>query len=247
MEARDEGIRSSELVEALARVPLFEGLPEEALRALAARAHRRRFPRNAVVMAEGEEGSTLYVLLEGAVKVYTSDEEGREAVLRIEGPGACLGELGLVDPAPRSASVMTLEPSAFLLISHAALTECLADSPEFASGLLRTLARRVRELTEQVRTLALLDVYGRLARTLEALATAEAPDGGRLLPRRFTHQELAAMVGASREMVSRVLRDLVQGGYVSVTEGGRLCLRRALPRSWGPGGGGARGGEPVRA
>jgi len=170
MEARDEGIRSSELVEALARVPLFEGLPEEALRALAARAHRRRFPRNAVVMAEGEEGSTLYVLLEGAVKVYTSDEEGREAVLRIEGPGACLGELGLVDR--------------------------------------------------------------RLARTLEALATAEAPDGGRLLPRRFTHQELAAMVGASREMVSRVLRDLVQGGYVSVTEGGRLCLRRALPRSW---------------
>ena len=232
MAARNEGERSSELVEVLARVPLFEGLADDALRLLAGRAHKRRFPRNAVVMAEGEEGSTLYVLLEGAVKVYAGDEEGREAVLRIEGPGACLGELGFVDPAPRSASVMVLEPSTFLLIPHAALADCLAESPALAAGLLRALARRVRELTEQVRTLALLDVYGRLARTLEALATEKASDGGWMLSRRFTHQELAAMVGASREMVSRVLRDLVEGGYVSVNEGGRLCLRRPLPRSW---------------
>jgi CRP/FNR family cyclic AMP-dependent transcriptional regulator len=203
-------------------------LSEAEVQAMARRAVIRAFPKNTVVVTEGDRTDTLHIIVSGRVKIYVSDEKGKEIVLNHAGPGEYFGEL-VLDEGPRAASVMTLEPSRFLVVPKQDLREFVAHSPDFALHLIRKLIRRVRVLTGDVKSLALLDVYGRVARMLLELAVER--DGALVIEERPTQQEMANRVGASREMISKILGDLASGGYIAV-ERDRIRIARALPRAW---------------
>ena len=200
-----------------------------ALRALAARGTPHRYRKNVLLIEEGDRSDTLYIVLSGSVKAFSADERDREIIYGTYGPGEYLGEMSL-DGGPRSASVITLEPTQCVVVTRQTLREHIAAHPEFAFELLERVIRRARVLTESARGLALLDVYGRLVRVLGALAT-DTIDGARIIQKRPTHQELASRAGASREMISKLMKDLERGGYVA-RHGARLLILRALPASW---------------
>jgi len=210
-------------------VALFAGLPEELLRTVADCAVTKSVKKNTILMSEGDNTDSLYLILSGRLKVFVSDEEGREVTLNLLGPGEYFGELAPLDSGPRSASVMALETSKLAVMSKASLQQCLTGHPAIALQLIRDLVRRIRSLTENVRTLALLDVYGRTARTLLQLAVEQ--DGKLVITQKLTHQDIANMVGASREMVSRIMKDLRAGGYISV-EGKQITINEQLPSGW---------------
>lgn len=199
----------------LSTVPLFHGLDDDALRAIAAQAVTQHYPKNSILVYEGEEPDALYIIVSGKAKVYVSDEDGKELVLNALGPGEFFGELALIDGSPRSATVMTTDKSTLIKISQREFAKFLQETPGVAMNVLKELASRVRGVNEHIRDLALLDVYGRVARTL--LRLAKETDEG-LVTDAITQQEIANMVGASREMVSRVLNNLKADGYISVKD-----------------------------
>jgi CRP/FNR family cyclic AMP-dependent transcriptional regulator len=194
----------------LQNIPLFSVLDEDELDAISRLAVRRNYPKNSVIINEGEHTDSLYVILSGKVKIFLTDEQQREVIVAIQGAGDYFGELVLLDEAPRSASVMTMEPSTLLLFSKGAFEHYLGNHPKIAISLMRGLAQRLRATTENVKSLALMDVYGRIARTLLQLAKQE--DDHFVIHEKLTHQDLANIVGASREMVSRIMKDLARGG-----------------------------------
>ncbi len=213
----------------LKNIPLFSNLAESDLAILCSHAVTKKFSKNTIIINEGDETDSLYVILSGKVKVFLSDEQGKEIILNIEGPGEHFGEIALLDEAPRSASVMTLEPSSFLIISKADFKDCLAKNPNIAIGLIKELTSRIRMLTGNVKGLALRDVYGRVTETL--LHLAKEDNGKLVITEKLTQQDLANRVGASREMVSRILKDLTAGGYIKV-EDKKIAIRRKLPSGW---------------
>ncbi len=210
-------------------ISLFEGLPDEELQAISDLAVTRQYPRNTLIICEGDYSDSLYIVLSGKVKVYLNDEEGKEVTLNIQGEGEYFGELAMLDDAPRSASVITLEETRLAVVSKSAFDECLENNPRIALTVIRGLARRLRELTENVRSLALMDVYGRVAHTL--LDLAEEKDGKLVVTQRLTQRDIASMVGASREMVSRILRDLTAGGYIT-SKNKIITINERLPTAW---------------
>jgi len=213
----------------LNNISLFSELNNADLEAVARLAVTRNYPKNTMVMYEGDHSDSLYVILSGKVKVFLSDEEGKEVTLNIQGEGEYFGELALFDDAPRSASVVTTENSRLTVISKKSLEECIEHNPAIALKIIRGLSRRLRHLTENVRSLALMDVYGRIARLLIDLA--EVVDGKKVIPQRLTQREIASMVGASREMVSRILRDLSLGGYITI-KNKVITINDRLPNAW---------------
>jgi CRP/FNR family cyclic AMP-dependent transcriptional regulator len=203
-------------------------LKEDQLRALSAEGVVKSFPKNAVIVSEGDETDSLYIVISGRVKVFVSDEDGKEVVLGMQGPGDYFGEM-VLDGGPRSASVMTLEPSRFAVIPKSKFRDFLHTYPAFSIHLIEKLIRRTRALTENVKSLALMDVYGRVARLLLDLSVDE---GGRLVvTEKLTQQDIASRVGASREMISRILKDLTAGGYISVNKK-RITIHKTPPRHW---------------
>src|SRR5512145_3325744 len=209
-------------------IPLFQGVSEADLRALADRAAVRSYPKQAIIVSEGDESDSLYLIVGGRVKVYLADEHGKELILAIKGPGQYFGEM-VLDDQPRSASVITLEPAQFAVLSRACFRAFLLRHPEVALVLIQNLIRVARGLNQNLRNLAMLDVYGRVARILLDLAVEQ---GGKLvIPEKMTQKDIAARVGASREMINRILRDLTTGGYVSV-EDGRIIINKAPPARW---------------
>ena len=209
----------------LKKIPLFEGLSEDELRALAERTAQRSFPKNAIVVNEGDLSDSLFLILSGRVKVYLGDESGKELILDIKGPGQYFGEM-VLDEKARSATVMTLEPAQFATLSRSEFTAVLLKHPKIALQLIRNLIRVARGLNENVRSLALLDVYGRVARVLIELAVEQ--DGKLVIPEKMTQKDIANRVGASREMINRILRDLSQGGYVTI-DAGRITINKTPP------------------
>lgn len=203
-------------------------LGEAEVKALAQHAVARTFPKNTVVVTEGDRTDSLYIIVSGRVKIYASDENGKEIVLNHAGPGEYFGEL-VLDEGPRAASVMTLEPTRFLIVPKDDFREFVTRSPEFSLHLIRKLIRKVRVLTNDVKSLALMDVYGRVARMLLDLAVER--DGAIVIENRPTQQEMANRVGASREMISRILSNLAEGGYITM-ERDRITIARTLPRAW---------------
>ena len=201
----------------------------ESLRTLVARGEPRRYRKGTLLIQEGDVGETLFIVISGRVKSFSTDERDREIVYGVYGPGEYLGEMSL-DGGPRSASVITLEPTVCSVVTRKTLREHIAANPEFAFELISRVIRRARLATQSARSMALLDVYGRVTRLLDELAQMQA-DGTRLIVSRLTHAEIAGRVGCSREMVSRLLKDLEQGGYISV-DGGRLRLAPSLPPRW---------------
>lgn len=213
----------------LENIALFSDLAEKDLELISSHSVIKQYPKNCILINEGDRSDALYVILGGKVKVFLSDEDGKEIILNIQEAGEYFGELALLDEEPRSASVMTLEPSRLMVISKTDFQRCLVANPELALKLIRALAQRVRSLTETVRNLALLDVYGRVARTLENLAVEKG--GKQVIEQKLTHQDIANMVGASREMVSRIMKELTTGGYVQVVNR-QITIKGKLPPGW---------------
>jgi len=212
----------------LKSIPLFEGVPDAELRALAGRTATRSYPKQAIIVSEGDESDSLYLILSGRVKIYLADEHGKELILAIKGPGQYFGEM-VLDEQPRSASVMTLEPAQFAILSRADFRAFLLQHATVALQLIQNLIRVARGLNQNVRSLAMLDVYGRVARILLELAVER--DGKLVIPERLTQKDIAARGGAARAMIKRILRDLTAGGYVSV-EAGRITINKAPPARW---------------
>ena len=210
------------------KLPAFEGLGDAELRALLDLATLRSLPRNTILVAEGDETDAIHLILAGRVKIFLSDAAGKEVVINIQGPGEYYGEMSL-EPGGRSASVMTLEPCRIAAVKMADLRAFLLRHPEFQHVLVRKLIRRVRALTRHVHDLALLDVYGRVVRALEGLACEE--DGRQIVPQVLSQQSIANLVGASREMVSRILKELRVGGYIGI-EDRRIVILRKPPAAW---------------
>jgi CRP/FNR family cyclic AMP-dependent transcriptional regulator len=203
-------------------------LAEATLRAIAAGGVVRSYPRNTVLINEGDEGDSLYIVLAGRLKVYASNAAGREVVIDFHGPGEYVGEMSL-DGAPRSASVVTVEPSTCAVVSRAQFREFILAHPDFALHLIGKLIQRARLATENMKSLALSDVYGRLVRLLNSLAVEEGDR--RVVPEKLTQQDIAERVGSSRDMISRLLKDLAAGGYLAVEDRTITILRR-LPSAW---------------
>lgn len=197
---------------------------------LAARGVERQFRRGALIIQEGERGDTLYIVRSGRLRAFVADNQGKELTLGLYGQGEYIGEMSL-DGGPRSASVEAVEPTVCALITRQTLLGYIAEQPDFALELMARLIRRARLATENARSVALIDVYGRLVRLLEALAGAPDELGQRTLAERLTHQQIANHLACSREMVSRLLKDLEVGGYVATRER-RLVLVRPLPARW---------------
>lgn len=212
----------------LKAVSLFAGLSDAEIDALAEAVLVRTFQKNTIVVTEGEQSDSLYVILSGRVKAYVSDANGKDLVLNVVGPGEYFGELAL-DEGPRSASVATLERCQMAVVANDVLREFLAAHPVAALQLIRELIGRVRHVTESLKDLAMLDVYGRVAKML--LDSAQESDGKLVIPERLTQQDIADRVSASREMVSRILKELTTGGYIT-SEDGRIVIQRQPPRGW---------------
>jgi CRP/FNR family cyclic AMP-dependent transcriptional regulator len=211
------------------KVPLFCGLSGSELAILAQHATIRTYPKNTIVFNEGDEANALYVVISGQVKVFLSNEEGKEIIVNMQRACEHFGELALLDSTPRSASVMTTEKTKLAVFSKPDFQRMLADHPGIALSLILDLTRRVRVLSENVKSLALLDVYGRVAKTL--LGMASDRDGTLIVEERLTQQDIANRVGASREMVARIMKDLTTGGYISVANK-HIVINEKLPERY---------------
>lgn len=208
---------------------LFAALDDTALQQIRERAVTRKFSKNTIILTEGDETTSLYLIESGRVKFFLSDDTGQEVILNFQGPGEYFGELSLLDGAPRSVSVMTQEPTTLSVVSRDDFFGFLRTNPDIALELLQNMAVRMRELSDEVRALALSDVYGRVKRLLTRMAR-ESEDGT-VVTEKMTHQQISQMVGASREMVSRIMKDLVNGGYIQA-DGDVFLMKKPLPRRW---------------
>jgi len=188
----------------------------------------RTYPKNTVFITEGDSSDSVFVVLTGKVKVFISDTEGHEMILDTQGPGEYVGEMAL-DGNPRSASVMTLEPSTFAVVAREPIREAIRANPDFALDMISKIIDRARLATNSVKDLALLDVYGRVARLLLNMSVEK--DGKLMIPDKLTQQEIAERVGASRDMVSRIFRDLTAGGYITV-ENRYITINKKPPARW---------------
>jgi len=191
---------------------------------------QRRYRRGTLLIQEGETGDTLYIVLQGRLRAFLSDNNGRELTLGLYGPLEYVGEMSL-DGGPRSANVEAAEPSVCAVVTRATLLAYIAEHPEFALELMARLIRRARLATESARSVALIDVYGRLVRLLNTMAQMPNEQGERALKERLTHQQMAQHLACSREMVSRLLKDLETGGYIAVRERW-IWLLKTLPARW---------------
>ena len=196
----------------LKAVPLFSSLNEGQLTLLRPCLQQRSYPRGSFILREGEQTDALYVIVSGRVKVLIADEAGREVILAVLGVNEFFGEMGLLDGQPSSASVETLEACRMLRLSKAGFTAALQQNFELAMVIIGNLVRRLRGADRKIESLALVDVYGRVARLL--LDHAEEVDGSLVVSKAPPKQEIARMIGASREMVSRVVKDLQVRGYI---------------------------------
>jgi CRP/FNR family cyclic AMP-dependent transcriptional regulator len=213
-------------IQLLRRVPLLSVLRDDQLRELMKTVTRRTFPRNRTIVVEGDTTQSLYILLSGRCKVQMSDSEGKEVILAVLGIGDFFGEMGLLDDAPRSASVITVESSEFLTIAKEDFINFLNVNSEMAMLVIRGLVKRLRDADKKIESLALMDVYGRVARVLLEFSE-ETPDG-RVVKTKLPRQDIAKMIGASREMVSRVMKGLETSGYLVPLDDGSLLLREHL-------------------
>lgn len=213
-------------VVALKTFPLFHGLSDDSLASIARVSMMRRFPRGQSVVCAGDRPDYVYLVLTGSLKVVVSDEDGREVILSILGQGELFGEMGMFDERPRSASVIAVVPADLVLISKQDFRRIMQDSFDVSWRIMCNLAERLRNADRKIESLALMDVYGRVARLLLDMA---AEDGdGRIVRRKVSKQDIAKMIGASREMVSRVMKDLEERHLIETQENGWVVLTERL-------------------
>ncbi|MGX5172585.1 Crp/Fnr family transcriptional regulator [Aliikangiella sp. IMCC44653] len=208
---------------------IFNNLDKPIVDDILSHVHMRSFPKKTQIVTEGDDSHSLYFLIEGRVKIYLDDDNGKEIIVNIHEAGDFFGELGLIKSIPRTASVLTMEDSRLGIMPEADFRHSLANYPEFAIKLIENLSTRLIEATETIRKLGLMDVYRRIAVTF--LNLSEEKDGVRIINEKLTQQNIASRVGASREMVARILKDLRAGGYIS-QEDNKIIIHKALPHSW---------------
>ena len=211
----------SEALDSLRAIPLFSKVRDEDLEALAQVVIERRFPKNSTIVEEGLPGDYMYVIREGRVKVTKSSEDGREKILDFFDAGNFFGDMSLFDQAPRSASVKTLEPTRLLALSRRDVLDVLRRSPDLALAVIHVLIQRLRETDEQASSMSFQRVKARTQGLLERIAQ-EQDDGRRLTPA-LTHQQIADMIGTSRETVTRVVKQLKQDDWLG-QEGKRYVV-----------------------
>lgn len=204
-------------------------LSQQLLDLLAKRGSLRSYSRRETIVVEGEPSDSYYLLMSGGLKVYTRDDKGRELVYNMLRPGECFGEM-VLDGGPRSATVAAMVDSKCIVIDHDKVRAFMKQYPEFAECLAMKLIERLRHATQQTRSLVLNDIYERTVLLLNKMA--ENHDGARIVPAWLTQQEIANRIGATREMVNRVLRDLVKGEYLIKGEGRRRIIAQPLPERW---------------
>ena len=201
--------------------PLFADMPEQSLQSVARRSMLRRTGRNGYVVRAGERTDFVYLILAGTLNVLVSDAAGREVILSVLGPGELFGEMEALDDEAHSASVMAVTPSVLVVLAKTQFKRCLRENFDVSRYVIRRLSQRLRLADRRIESLALLDVTGRVVRLLQDMA--ETLDGRQVVASKISKQDIAKMVGASREMVSRVVKDLVLRGLVGES-GGRLVL-----------------------
>ena len=212
--------------EVLRTVPIFSELSDEDITSLAHLAIRKRYPKDTVVFFENEEGDFFFTITEGRIKVTILGDDGREVILSVLGPGDFFGEMALLDNEPRSATAIAVEESELLSLHRNDFQTVLNDNKSITSALIRVLSARLRRANHQISTLALLDVYGRVARVIVDMAREEGKRlrDGRIAFRRATHQEIANRIGTTRETVTRMLKDLERQGLIHV-EGKEIIVQ----------------------
>jgi CRP/FNR family transcriptional regulator, cyclic AMP receptor protein len=210
----------------LRNVPIFSELSDSDVATLARVATRRRYPKDTVVFFENEEGDFFFMILEGRIKVTILGDDGREIILSVLGAGDFFGEMALLDNEPRSATAIAVEESELLSLHRTDFQNVIADNKGIMSALIKILTARLRKANHQISTLALLDVYGRVARVMLDMAKEEGKrlKDGRIAFRRATHQEIANRIGTTRETVTRMLKDLERHGLIRV-EGKEIVLQ----------------------
>jgi len=218
-----------EVFTGLKKIPFLSKLSDEVLITLAERAKSVKFPKQTMIVTEGDETSSLYIMLSGKVRVFSSDDKSKEVTLLVQEPGSYFGEIALLSDEPRSASVVSLEKTTCAVISKSDFINWLMNYPEVAITLLGVLSEKIRHLTDKVRQMALSNVYERTVKALEGLAVVEG--NVRMIHNRPTQQDLASMVGASREMINKIMHELTKGGYITLEEKS-LIINKKLPSSW---------------
>ncbi len=213
----------------LAKIEFFAGISEQALLELAGLMKEQVLKKNTVVINQGDSSRNLFVICSGRLKVFATNEEGDQTIFTFLGPDDFFGELSLLDDAPRSASVITLEDTIALSLNYQSFSEFINNHPEVCWSLFKSLTTRIRIMDETICTLTSRDIYGRLVETL--YNEAEEQDDGTFITQKLTHQDLAEMIGSSREMISRIFKDLRQGDYIKV-EKKQVTILKKLPSRW---------------
>jgi len=213
----------------LREIPLFSRLDDKALGNLEKAAIRRTYPKNTILISKGDKSDQLFVVLKGKLKVSITDASGKEIIMSLLGAGDYFGEMAMIDGESRSATIVTTQASEVMTISRDDFHRTLMSSPELMFELLKVLARKVRIATDKLESLAFEDVYGRLVKLLIQLAKPH--EDVWIVEDSLTHQEIANMIGSSREMVTRILKALTSGGYISVDRK-RITIKRKLPATF---------------
>jgi CRP/FNR family cyclic AMP-dependent transcriptional regulator len=211
-------------ITALKTFPLFAGLSDDVLNSVAQVAMMRHYPRGQSVVRAGERTDYVYFVLTGSLKVVVSDEDGREVILSILGQGEIFGEMGMFGDQPRSASVVPVVAADLVTITKQSFRHLMQEHFEVAWRIMCNLAERLRNADRKIESLALMDVYGRVAGLL--IEMAEDIDGESIVAHKISKQDIARMIGASREMVSRVMKDLGQQGLIEETQRGIVLHER---------------------
>jgi CRP/FNR family transcriptional regulator, cyclic AMP receptor protein len=208
------------MIDILRKVPLFSSLKDEELDAIHRESFIKKYPKDMMILLAEEEGDTLFVIIIGKVKITSFGENGKEVIFSIMGPGDFFGDMSLFDGKPRSASVVAIEDAELCLLRRENFNRLVGKYPGIALKLLKELTSRLRRADERIESLALLGVSGRIAGILLQLAEETGKstgDGGILIKSRPTHQELANMVGTTRETVTRILNDMEHKNYITMS------------------------------
>ena len=216
------------LAETLRKTPLFSGLDDADIDQVAEQTALRQYPKNTVIVNQGDDTDSFYIIIKGKVDVFLHNDKGKEIIINTLGECESFGELAPLGGIPRQASIITTEDSSFGIISRQIFMDTLLTKPAVSMRIIDLLITRIQDLAEEVSSLALEDVYNRVVRVLYKHAETV---GDKLVTEKLTQQNIASRVGATREMVHRILKELKTGGYISI-EGKHITIERKLPSGW---------------
>jgi CRP/FNR family transcriptional regulator, cyclic AMP receptor protein len=207
----------------LEKVSFFSNLSDQEIARLEAICQQRSVPKNTMVINEGDETDCLYIVITGKAHAFRSDESGRQLIVKRFGPFDYFGEMSFFDRHPRCATVITKEKCSLMILPRKAFSDFAGRHPEIYINVIRALLEKLRKATQQIEELAFLDVYGRLVRVL-----IENQNDEGIIEEKLTQQDLADMVGSSRETVNRIFNELVCGGYITKKKG-LIKIEKKLP------------------